>query len=164
MPHVAHVVVIGLHASPDAVQKLASPPVPFGLPLQHASPLRPHVPAEPPVQWLLLQVPSAAVPQLLAPPDATHVPPTQQRVPLHCEFWQHGWPVPPQGVASVPLSQMLPALDVSPVPMQLPPLQQSPPLHVVEAQHCSVTSPHALHVPPAVQIRLPLQLLLVAMH
>jgi len=71
------------HASPDAVQKLATPP--FALPVQHRWPAPPH--AFPP----LPHVPAAHVPSdpPHALPFALHVPPAQHDpVPVHVSFAQ----------------------------------------------------------------------------
>jgi hypothetical protein len=80
-PHAEHLFML-LHASPGAVQKLPLQDMPFVAPWQHVCPSPPQPEHEP------LHVPSGPFPQL--EPDMTHVPSTQQRLPLHVSFGQHG--------------------------------------------------------------------------
>ncbi len=81
-PHWLHLSWL-LHASPDATQKFSLQDMPFSAPVQQVCPSEPqpeHVP--------LLHMPSAAVPQL--PPNMTHWPSTQHRLPLQESVAQHG--------------------------------------------------------------------------
>jgi hypothetical protein len=80
-PHAEHLFML-LHASPGAVQKLPLQDMPFTAPWQHVCPSPPQPEQEP------LHVPSGVVPQV--EPDIAHVPSTQQRLPLHVSFAQHG--------------------------------------------------------------------------
>ncbi len=130
-PHAVHLPPMGLHASPDFVQKLALQP-PLLAPWQQVcpSPPQPHAP--------LVQMPRAPAPHI--DPFWTHVPSTQHALPLQVLSWQHGWPCAPH-VTIEPLSQM-PPVALSPLAKHWPALQHPPPLHTLPLQQAAPGPPH----------------------